>query len=119
LSEKQQLDDRARIISDHKAREKERAARKLADPKVYNFTVARASQPGLPAPTNTLSSIEDEFGGLIPIHTDTGDELADAVTSESEHAETAKLEEAENILVDYIELMKEGPNKHDAPMLAN
>lgn len=122
LNEKQELDDRAQIVAAHKAREKERASRKVVDPTVYDFTVAQASKPGLPAPTphtNDLASLEEDFeGGLLPSHVDDSDELTEANISEAEHADAAKLDEAEHILVDYIALLKTAPGKHDEPVLA-
>ena len=122
LNEKQQLDDREQIIAAHKARERERASRKIVQPTVYDFTVAQASKPGLPAATpqtNDVLSAEQDFeSGLIPAHIDDSDELTEAVTSEAEHAEAAKLDEAEHILEDYILLVKNGPTKHEGPMLA-
>lgn len=122
LNEQQQLDDREQIIDAHKAREKERALRKVVDPTVYDFTVAEAVKPGLPAPTphtNDLASAgEDLGGGIVPVHADTGDQLSDAAVSESEHAETAKMGEAENILMDYVALMKHAPGGQNAPLLA-
>lgn len=122
LNEKQELDDRARIIAAHKSRDQERTSRKVADSTIYDFTVAQAAKPGLPAPTphtNDLASLEQDFeGGLLPNHLSDGDELNDANIAEAEQADAAKLEEAEHILVDYIALLKAGPGKHDEPLLA-
>jgi carboxyl-terminal processing protease len=121
LNEKQQLADRARIISEHQAREKERAEHKLPDPKVYDLTVTQAGQPGLPPMTkytNGVSTVEgdsDLDGEPIPTSPDA---LTEAVTSESDHSEAARLQEAKNILSDYISLMKNGPGKQTASMLA-
>lgn len=122
MNEKQQLADREEIISDHKSREKERGSHKVVDPKEYDFTVAQAGEAGLPAPTpqtNELASAEADLSGAIPGRlNDTGDAALDAEISENEHAETARLTESENIMIDYIRMQKEGTGKPNAPMLA-
>jgi carboxyl-terminal processing protease len=121
LNEKQQLADRAQIISAHKLREEERATRKVAEPKVFDLTVAQSSLPGLPPPshhTNDVSSADDDAGLEAPPASNDRDELSDALTSENDHAETARLQEAKNILSDYISLMKNGPGKPNMPLLA-
>lgn len=105
LNEKQQLADRAQIIADHKQREAERATHKIAEPKVYEFTVKQAGEPGLPAPTKQTNDLDSASLDLdsVPDTASTGsDDLTAAVTSESAHAESARLQEAKNILTDYI-----------------
>jgi len=120
LNEKQQLADRAQIIAQHKTREAERAERKLTEPRVYDLTVAQSSEPGLPPEskhTNDISGFEGETrsdSDLAPLDVD---ELSDAVTSENEHAEAARMQEAKNILMDYI-AVKEGPARQNMPLLA-
>lgn len=49
---------------------------------------------------------------------DIRDELSAAITSETEHADAVRLQEAKNILLDYISLLKDGANKQPAPLLA-
>jgi carboxyl-terminal processing protease len=121
LNEKQQLADRAQIISEHKTREAERAERKITNPVVFDLTVAQAGQPGLPAATkytNGVSAVEgDASGDPEPVAKDQ-DEYSTAVFSETEHAEDAKLQEAKNILLDYIALQKNGSGKENQPLLA-
>ncbi len=110
LSEKQQLSDRAQIIAEHQQREKERATRKKDEPKVYELTVALAAQPGLPAPTkqtNALSSVEGDLDTPAETTSTGRDELAEAVSAETEFADAARLQEAKNILLDYISLLKD------------
>ncbi|HWD93589.1 MAG TPA: carboxy terminal-processing peptidase [Verrucomicrobiae bacterium] len=118
LSEKQQLADRERIISDHKARDEERAKFKKPDPKVYDLTVKLAAQPGLPPLTRYTNGVSTAEGDLdldfAPVAGP--DDMTEAVASENEHAEAARLEEAKNILMDYISLSKGG--KQNVPMLA-
>jgi len=122
LNEKQQLADRAQIISEHNSREQERTARKTIDPKVYDLTVALAAKPGLPPPskqTNDLSGVDGDGDSDADVAvTNDRDELTEALVSENEHAEAARLQEAKNILADYIALLKDAPAKQNTPLLA-
>lgn len=121
VNEQQQLKDRADIIAQHKQREHERAKHKVTAPTEYDLTVAEASQPGLPKPiaaTNDVASAEQDLDGPIPSRINDGDELVEAATSEAEHADAARLNEAESILMDYIRMSKEGPAKQNVPLLA-
>jgi len=121
LNEQQQLADREQIISEHKAREAERAKLKLPDPVVYDLTVAQAGQPGLPPATkytNGVSTAEGDMNGDSEPADKDQDDLSVAVFSETEHAEDAKLQEAKNILMDYISLLKNGSGKDNQPLLA-
>lgn len=121
LNEKEQLADRETVIKQHEAREQERAKRNVSKPTVYDFTVTRAGLPGLPTATpytNGVWAADDESDPEMDAVTSSGDALTSAVTSETEHGEAAKLQEAENILEDYIKLLKNGPTKPDAPLLA-
>ena len=107
LNEKQQLAEREQIISEHKQREAERASHKTAEPRFYDFTVKQADEAGLPAPTKETNGLETAFADLdTPLEAapnDT-DPLTEAVTSETAHADAARLQEAKNILTDYIAL---------------
>lgn len=121
LNEKEQLADRENVIKQHEIRERERAKRKMPEPTVYDFTVARARLPGLPAPTPYTNGVwvaDDEADADMNTVSSGSDALATALTSENEYGEAAKLREAENILEDYIALRKNGPAKPDAPLLA-
>jgi carboxyl-terminal processing protease len=109
LNEKQQLADRAQIIAEHKQRDAERATHKTSDPKIYDFTVKRAGEPGLPEPTKQTNGVDSASLDLDspPEIPSTGpDDLTEALTSESTHADAARLQEAKNILADYIALSK-------------
>jgi hypothetical protein len=117
VNEKQQLKDRNDLIAQHKLREEERAKHKAVAPTEYDLTVAQATQAGLPkahAATNDVSSADQDSDSLIPVRPNDGDELAEAIGSEAEHAEAARLNEAESILMDYIRMSKEGPSKQNA-----
>lgn len=123
LNEKQQLADRAQIVAQHKTREEERATRKTPDPKVYDLTVAQSSLPGLPPMTkytNGVSTVEGDSddGDMPPAAASDRDPLSEAVTSETEHADAARLQEAKDILTDYISLMKDISAKQNSQMLA-
>jgi carboxyl-terminal processing protease len=115
LNEKQQLADRAKIVGDHKQREAERAARKTVEPKVYEFTVKQAGEPGLPPATKQTNDV-DSASLDLDLTTDStsskSDPVSEALSSElNVHAENTRLQEAENILIDYIALLKEQTNK--------
>jgi hypothetical protein len=77
--------------------------------------------PGLPPLTkytNGVSTVESDMDGYMPpVAASDRDELSEAITSETEHAENARLQEAKNILTDYISLLKNG-TKQNTPMLA-
>ena len=114
LNEKQQLADRAQIISEHKQREQERAARNAVGPKVYDLTVKQAGEPGLPPATKQTNDVAAAGGDPNPdADTPPGerDEYTDALLSENDHGEAARLQEAKDILKDYITLMKEQASK--------
>jgi carboxyl-terminal processing protease len=119
LNEKQELDYREGIIAEHKLRDKERATRKTVDPKVYDLTVAQSLLPGLPPMTrytNGVSTLESEPDLETPV--DNGDQLTEAVMAETDHAETARLQEAEKVLMDYISALKQAPAGEHMPLLA-
>ncbi len=121
LNEQQQLADRSQIISEHQARETERATTKVPNPVVYDLTVALAGKDGLPPATkytNGVSTVEGDANGDPEPAAADRDELSAAVSSETEHAEEAKLQEAKNILLDYISLSKDNPGKENHPLLA-
>lgn len=119
LNEKKELADREVIIEEHKLRDKERESHKITQPKEFDLTVAQAAQPGLPpasVQTNSVSLAEAEPGLVSRI--DEVDERNEALGLEAEHADAARLVEAENIMMDYIRLQKQGPGKPNAPLLA-
>jgi len=121
LSEKEQLAERAQVVTDHQQREKERASRKAPLPKYYEFTVERSALPGLPAlttQTNAVASADMELTADFDPLAGTRDGLSDALTSETEHAEAARLQEAKDILTDYITLLSEAAPKPAQPTLA-
>ena len=59
LNERERLIERQEADARQKARDQERAARKSPDVKIYELTVAKAGEPGLPPPldeTNTVTA---------------------------------------------------------------
>ena len=101
LNERERLKERQEADARQKARERERAARKAPDGKIYELTVAKAGEPGLPPPlqkTNTVTA-----NGLPAGANSTQ-------TAASKVADTPKppdpmLNETERILEDYISLL--------------
>jgi carboxyl-terminal processing protease len=76
-----------------KAREQERAARRALDKQIYKITPENADQPGLTIETNAMDN---------------------AKLSEGQLDETARLDETERILEDYISLLSS-----NQPLIAN
>ena len=121
LSEKQQLADRAQVVAEHQQREKERAARKVDEPKVYDLTVAQAAQPGLPAAakqTNDVSGVDGDLDSITETNSSSRDDFTEAVSAENDHADAVRLQEAKDILLDYISLLKDKTNKPPTALLA-
>jgi carboxyl-terminal processing protease len=90
LNEREELKQREENEARQKARDKELAARKVPDEKIYDITVENASQPGLPSSeTNVVNYAEMGQGQLD---------------------EAARLDETEKILEDYISLLSSNQN---------
>ncbi|HEY3931963.1 MAG TPA: carboxy terminal-processing peptidase, partial [Verrucomicrobiae bacterium] len=90
LNEREELKQREENEASQKARDKELAARKVPDEKIYDITVENASQPGLPSSeTNVVNYAEMSQGQLD---------------------EAARLDETENILENYISLLSSNQN---------
>jgi len=86
LNEQEELDRVQQNALRQKARDAERAQRKVPDEKIYEITLEDVNKRGLPPPeTNTV-----DF----------------AKSSEAQIDETARLDETEHILEDYVSLMK-------------
>ena len=103
-------DDDAR----QKARDKERLSRTSIEPVVYEIKLADVDKPGLPArvgaTTNKLASTRTKISeaGEVNSHKPGEPNLDDADDDDKVPVVDAALEEAERILVDYIELMSQG-----------
>jgi len=83
-----------------RARDKERLARKVAEPTVYELTLKQVDLPGLPPPVGKTNNAVTNLAGAEPSvepDADIAEETAPAVDS--------TLEESQRILVDYIGLL--------------
>jgi carboxyl-terminal processing protease len=96
--------DRLKEIHDNearaKARDQARAARKTPEPIVHEFTLAQAELPGLPPPVAKTNSVAAKGETSAP---------SDEVDDEKPAAVDPTLSEAENIFVDYLNLLKSRP----------
>jgi carboxyl-terminal processing protease len=101
LNEHDRLKERQEADARQKARERERAARKAPDVKIYELTVAKAGEPGLPPPlqkTNTVTA-----NGL-PAGTNSTQTAASKV-ADAPKPPDPMLDETKRILEDYISLL--------------
>jgi carboxyl-terminal processing protease len=104
LNERERLKERQEADTRQKARDQERAARKTPDVKIYELTVAKAGEPGLPPPlgnTNTVTANKLQIG---PLATTVGSPTVVVVPTPTPSAD-AMLDETERILEDYISLL--------------
>jgi len=103
LNERERLKERQEINARDKARNQERAARKAPDVKIYELTVEKAGEPGLPPPlgeTNTVTANSLTAGTNSTQTAST--QIADAPKPP---AVDPMLDETERILEDYISLL--------------
>jgi carboxyl-terminal processing protease len=114
LNEQERLREREEARARQKAREDERRARPAPNWKIYEITLKQAEQPGLPPPlgsTNTLAAATRTSGAGGDAHSLAANTLT--ATGPDEASDETKppqvdpiLEEAERILLDYIELLR-------------
>jgi carboxyl-terminal processing protease len=105
LNEHDRLKERQEADARQKARERERAARKAPDVKIYELTVEKADDPGLPPPvgeTNTLTANKLPAG---PLPTLARSANVVAVPPPTPSAIDPMLDETKRILEDYISLL--------------
>jgi carboxyl-terminal processing protease len=103
LNERERLKERQEINAREKARDQERAARNAPDVKIYELTVEKAGEPGLPPPlgeTNTMTANSLTAGTNSTQTAST--QIADAPKPP---AVDPMLDETERILEDYISLL--------------
>jgi carboxyl-terminal processing protease len=101
LNERERLKERQEADARQKARDQERAARKAADVKIYELTVKKAGEPGLPSPvaeTNTVAA------NSLPTGTNSTQTAASKV-ADAPKPPDPMLDETERILEDYISLL--------------
>ncbi|PWU10664.1 MAG: tail-specific protease [Verrucomicrobia bacterium] len=120
LNLKERLKEKEETDSRNKARDKERLARKPSLEIVHDLPLKDVDKPGLPAPTPRTNSataklsipksaIVSTNSSLALAKTDKGsDHKATEEEDEKPPAVDATLEEAEHILVDYLDLYKKG-----------
>jgi carboxyl-terminal processing protease len=105
LNEHERLKERQDADARQKARDTERAARKASGVKIYELTVEKADEPGLPPPvaeTNTVTANKLPSG---PLPTPVGSTTTTAGTEPNPPAVDPMLDETERILEDYISLL--------------
>jgi carboxyl-terminal processing protease len=107
LNEKERLQEMEANEAREKARKQERLVRKAPEPTVYELTLKQAALPGLPAPvakTNSLTAkVSGDPGEGHPV-TANRDPAGDSET-ETVPVTDATLEEAGQILMDYVGLL--------------
>jgi carboxyl-terminal processing protease len=105
LNERERLNERQEADARQKARDQERAARKAPDVKIYELTVAKAGEPGLPPPleeTNSMAANPPLQPGPLP--KPVGTTIAAESTPKPPSIDPM-LNETERILEDYISLL--------------
>jgi carboxyl-terminal processing protease len=109
LNEKERLKEMEDNEAREKARNQERLARKAPEPTVYELTLKQAELPGLPAPTvktNTLhSKLTGAPGATHPVVAN--DDPGGESDGETAPVTDATLEEAGQILMDYVGLLRQ------------
>jgi carboxyl-terminal processing protease len=113
LNEQTRLREKEEADARQKTRDQERLARKETTEKVYEITLKNASLPGLPPPvakTNSLAKVTVQGGGgtnetasSAPPASPRAEESSD--DEEKAPAVDATMNEAQHILVDYLELL--------------
>jgi len=107
LNEKERLKEMEDNEAREKARNQERLARKATEPTVYELTLKQAALPGLPAPTLKTNTPNAKLTGVpgaihpVVANDDPGSES----DSETAPVTDATLEEAGQILMDYVALL--------------
>jgi len=120
LNEQQRLKERDEADARQKARDKERLARKAPDRKIYELSLKQAALPGLPPPVEKTNAAPTNLAGKTGgSETSTNspsvassppgpsDNLDEDEPADTAPAVDATLEEAENILADYISLLSQ------------
>jgi carboxyl-terminal processing protease len=114
LNERERLKELEVDNARQEARERERLARKPTDAKIYELTVEKADQPGLPPPlgeTNNVTANSLSMGANLT--QSTSQKIADA-TKPSASIINPTLDETERILEDYILVLSS-----NQPLIAN
>jgi len=105
LNERERLKERQEADARQKTRNQERAARKTPDVKIYELTVAKAGEPGLPPPIGETNNVTANKLPTGPIPPPAGSTNVVAVSSPTPSAVDPMLDETKRILEDYISLL--------------
>jgi carboxyl-terminal processing protease len=105
LNERERLKERQEADARQKARDTERTARKASGVKIYELTVAKAGEPGLPPPLQKTNTVTANKFAAGPLPTPAGSATATAVPEPNPPAVDPMLDETERILEDYISLL--------------
>ncbi len=107
LNEKERLQEIEANEAREKARKQERLARQAPEPTVYELTLKQVALPGLPPPvakTNSLNAKIAGDSGSSP-SASVGHDAGSDLESEAAPVTDATLEEASQILRDYVSLL--------------
>jgi carboxyl-terminal processing protease len=105
LNERERLKERQETDARQKARNQERAARRAPDVKIYELTVAKAGEPGLPPPLGQTNTVAANQLTASPLPAPAGSANVAAVPPPPPAAVDPMLDETERILEDYISLL--------------
>ncbi|MGA2280361.1 MAG: carboxy terminal-processing peptidase [Verrucomicrobiota bacterium] len=105
LNEHERLKERQEADTRQKARDTERAARKASGVKIYELTVEKADEPGLPPPAGETNIVTANKSPAGPLPTPVGSTTVAAVPHPNPPAFDPMLGETECILEDYISLL--------------
>jgi carboxyl-terminal processing protease len=104
LNEHERLKERQEADARQKARDQERAARKAPGVKIYELTVAKAGESGLPPPVGETNTVTANNLPARPLPTPAGTTMAVTVPQPKPSSVDPMLDETERILEDYISL---------------
>jgi carboxyl-terminal processing protease len=105
LNERERLKERQEADARQKARDTERTARKASGATIYELTVAKAGEPGLPPPLQKTNTVTANKFAAGPLPTPAGSTTVTAVPEPNPPAVDPMLDETERILEDYISLL--------------
>jgi len=105
LNERERLKERQEADARQKARDQERTARKSSEVKIYELTVAKAGEPGLPPPFQKTNTMTANTLAASPLPTPARSTTVTAVPEPNSPAVDPMLDETERILEDYISLL--------------
>jgi carboxyl-terminal processing protease len=105
LNEHERLKERQDADARQKAHDAERAARKASGVKIYELTVEKADEPGLPPPVMETNIVTANKLPAGPLRTSVGSTTVTVPEEPSSPAVDPMLNETERILEDYISIL--------------